>query len=49
MEDFLELEEWFEDMDQNSEKKLNDDQHISRGDLVTSKASIDRHQPNEID
>ncbi|KAF2602796.1 hypothetical protein F2Q70_00025966 [Brassica cretica] len=50
MEDFLELEEWFEDMDQNSKKKLDDDQHTSRGDLETSpKASIDRHQPDEID
>ncbi|KAG5384265.1 hypothetical protein IGI04_035735 [Brassica rapa subsp. trilocularis] len=50
MEDFLELEEWLEDMDQNSKKKLNDDQHTSRGNLETSpKASIDRHQPDEID
>ncbi|KAF2556915.1 hypothetical protein F2Q68_00017581 [Brassica cretica] len=49
MEDFLELEEWLEDMDQNSQKKLDDDQHTSRGDLETSKASIDRHQPDEID
>ncbi|KAF2594064.1 hypothetical protein F2Q70_00043389 [Brassica cretica] len=49
MEDFLELEEWLEDMDQNSKKKLDDDQHTSRGDLETSKASIDRHQPDEID
>ncbi|KAF2563463.1 hypothetical protein F2Q70_00016123 [Brassica cretica] len=50
MEDFLELEEWLEDMDQNSEKKLDVDQHTSRGDLETSpKASIDRHQPDEID
>ncbi|KAF2614702.1 hypothetical protein F2Q70_00011938 [Brassica cretica] len=49
MEDFLELEEWLEEMDQNSEKKLDDDQHTSRGDLETSKASIDRHQPAEID
>ncbi|KAF3494693.1 hypothetical protein DY000_02054172 [Brassica cretica] len=50
MEDFLELEEWLEDMDQNSEKKLDDDQHTSRGDLETSpKANIDRHQPDEID
>ncbi|KAF2592014.1 hypothetical protein F2Q70_00039162 [Brassica cretica] len=37
-------------MDQNSKKKLDDDQHTSRGDLETSpKASIDRHQPNGID
>ncbi|WZZ78352.1 hypothetical protein YC2023_098924 [Brassica napus] len=49
MEDFLELEEWLEDMDQNSKKKLDEDQHTSRGDLETSKASIDRHQPDEID
>ncbi|WZZ35221.1 hypothetical protein YC2023_018622 [Brassica napus] len=49
MEDFLELEEWLEDMDQNSKKKLDDDQHTSRGDLETSKASIDRRQPDEID
>ncbi|KAF3513320.1 hypothetical protein F2Q69_00007067 [Brassica cretica] len=49
MEDFLELEEWLEDMDHNSKKKLDDDQHTSRGDLETSpKASIDRHQPDEI-
>ncbi|KAF3533899.1 hypothetical protein DY000_02040942 [Brassica cretica] len=49
MEDFLELEEWLEDMDQNSKKKLDDDQHTSRGDLETSKANIERHQPDEID
>ncbi|WZZ78351.1 hypothetical protein YC2023_098923 [Brassica napus] len=49
IEDFLELEEWLEDMDQNLKKKLDDDQHTSRGDLETSKASIDRHQPDEID
>uniref|UniRef100_A0A0D3D7V5 Uncharacterized protein n=1 Tax=Brassica oleracea var. oleracea TaxID=109376 RepID=A0A0D3D7V5_BRAOL len=50
MEDFLELEECLEDMDQNLEKKLDDDQHTSRGDLETSpKGSIDRHQPDEID
>nr|VDD27009.1 unnamed protein product [Brassica oleracea] len=36
-------------MDQNSEKNLDDDQHTSRGDLETSKASIDRYQPAEID
>ncbi|WZZ71697.1 hypothetical protein YC2023_083067 [Brassica napus] len=46
MEDFLELEEWLEDMDQMSKKKLDDDQHTSRGDLETSpKASIDRQPP----
>ncbi|KAF3510684.1 hypothetical protein F2Q69_00005948 [Brassica cretica] len=49
MDDSLELEEWLEDIDQNSKKKLDDDQHTSRGDLETSKASIGRHQPNEID
>ncbi|KAF3538404.1 hypothetical protein F2Q69_00022868 [Brassica cretica] len=36
-------------MDQNSKKKLDGDQHTSRGDLETSKASIDQHQPDEID
>ncbi|KAG2255658.1 hypothetical protein Bca52824_074952, partial [Brassica carinata] len=36
-------------MDQNSKKKLDDDQHTSRGDLETSlKVRIDRHQPDEI-
>ncbi|KAF3548657.1 hypothetical protein DY000_02004876 [Brassica cretica] len=49
MEDSLELEEWLEDMDQNSKRKLDDDHHTSRGDLGTSKASIGRHQPDEID
>ena len=49
MEDFLKLEEWLENMDQNLKKKLDDDQHTSRGDLETSKASIGRHQPDEID
>ncbi|WZZ51527.1 hypothetical protein YC2023_051634 [Brassica napus] len=49
MEDSSELEEWLKDIDQNSEKKLDDDQHTSRGDLETSKASIDQHQPDEID
>ena len=50
MENFLELEKWLEDMDQNSQKKLDDDHHTSRGDLETSpKASIDRHQPDGID
>ncbi|KAF3573114.1 hypothetical protein F2Q69_00058964 [Brassica cretica] len=50
MEDFFELEEWLEDMDQNSKQKLDEDQHTSRGDLETSpKASIDRHHPDEID
>ncbi|KAG2331521.1 hypothetical protein Bca52824_002701 [Brassica carinata] len=33
MEDFLELEEWLEAMDQNSEKKLDDNQHTSRGNI----------------
>ncbi|KAF2616957.1 hypothetical protein F2Q68_00038932 [Brassica cretica] len=49
MEDSLELEELPEDIDQNSKKKLDDDQHTSRGDLETSKDSIGRHQPDEID
>ncbi|KAG5393742.1 hypothetical protein IGI04_023705 [Brassica rapa subsp. trilocularis] len=49
IEDFLELEEWLEDMDHNLKKKLDDDQHTSRGDLETSKANIDRQQPDEID
>ncbi|WZZ50823.1 hypothetical protein YC2023_050930 [Brassica napus] len=49
MEYFLEVEEWLEDMDQNLKKKLDDNQHTSRGDLETSKASIDRHQPYKID
>ncbi|KAF3546866.1 hypothetical protein DY000_02007993 [Brassica cretica] len=31
------------------EKKLDDDPHTSRGDLETSKASIGRHQHDEID
>ncbi|KAF3595197.1 hypothetical protein DY000_02022062 [Brassica cretica] len=49
LEEFLELEEWLEDMDQNSKKKLDDDQNTSRGDLETSpKAIIGRHQPDEI-
>ena len=50
LEEFLELEEWLEDMDQNSKKKLDDDQHTSRGDLETSpKASIDRQSADSID
>ncbi|KAF2560454.1 hypothetical protein F2Q70_00017761 [Brassica cretica] len=51
MEDFLELEDEAqpENLDHNLEKKLDDDQHTSRGDLETSKARIDRHQPDEID
>ncbi|KAF2581106.1 hypothetical protein F2Q68_00004995 [Brassica cretica] len=49
MEDFLELEEWLEDMYQNSKKKVDDDHHTSRGDLETSMTSIDRHQPDQID
>uniref|UniRef100_A0A0D3D4N8 Uncharacterized protein n=1 Tax=Brassica oleracea var. oleracea TaxID=109376 RepID=A0A0D3D4N8_BRAOL len=49
MEDSLDLEEWLEDMDQNSKKKLDDDQHTLRGDLETSKGSIGRDQPDEID
>uniref|UniRef100_A0A0D3DKA4 Uncharacterized protein n=1 Tax=Brassica oleracea var. oleracea TaxID=109376 RepID=A0A0D3DKA4_BRAOL len=31
------------------DKKLDDDQHTSIGDLQTSKTSIDQHQPDEID
>ena len=50
MEDFLELDEWLEDMDQNSKKKLDEDQYTSRGDLKTSpNSSIDQHQPDEND
>ncbi|KAF2617662.1 hypothetical protein F2Q68_00039317 [Brassica cretica] len=50
MEDFLELEEWLEDMDQNLQKKLDYDHHTSRGNLETSpKAGIDRPQPDGID
>ncbi|KAF2568537.1 hypothetical protein F2Q68_00025240 [Brassica cretica] len=50
LEELLELEEWLEDMDQISKKKLDDDQNTSRRDLETSpKASIGRHQPDEID
>ncbi|KAF3508442.1 hypothetical protein F2Q69_00005923 [Brassica cretica] len=48
MEDSLELEEWLEDIDQNSEKKLDDDQYTSRGDLETSKASIGRHRRQDL-
>ena len=37
-------------MDQNSEKKLDDDQHTLRGDLETSpKASFDRQSADSID
>ena len=37
-------------MDQNSENKLDDDEHTSRGDLETSpKANINRRQHDEID
>ncbi|KAF2530937.1 hypothetical protein F2Q70_00030131 [Brassica cretica] len=51
MEDFLELEdeEQPENLDHNLEKKLDDCQHTSEKDLETSKASIDRYQPDEID
>ena len=50
MEDFMEPEEWLEDMDHKSKKKLDDYQDTSRGDLENSpKASIDRHQPDGID
>ena len=45
MEDFLELEEWFD-----SEQKLDDERNTTRKDLETSpRATIDRHQPDEID
>ncbi|KAH0858981.1 hypothetical protein HID58_087242 [Brassica napus] len=44
MEDFLELEEWFD-----PEQKLDDERNTMRKDLETSsKASIDRHQHDEI-
>ena len=52
MEDFLELEDGAQpqDLDQNSEQKLDDDQHISVKDLETSpEASIDRHRQPYID
>ncbi|KAF3599820.1 hypothetical protein F2Q69_00036391 [Brassica cretica] len=50
MEDFLELEDeaQSENLDHNLEKKLDDYQHTSEKDLETSKASIGRHQPDEI-
>ncbi|KAG2298968.1 hypothetical protein Bca52824_035440 [Brassica carinata] len=50
MEDFLELEEWLEDLDQNSKQKL-DDQHSSgKGlEISTKTDDIDRHKPYEID
>ncbi|KAF2576431.1 hypothetical protein F2Q70_00003908 [Brassica cretica] len=44
MEDFLDLEEWFD-----PEQKLDDERNTMRKDLETSsKASIDRHQHDEI-
>ncbi|KAF3527254.1 hypothetical protein DY000_02040934 [Brassica cretica] len=51
MEDFLELEDEAqpENLDHNLEKKLDEYQHTSEKDLETSKASIGRHQPDEID
>ncbi|KAG2328606.1 hypothetical protein Bca52824_011334 [Brassica carinata] len=50
MEDFLELEEWLEDMDQNSKQKVYDDQHTSGKGLETlPKNDIDQHERNEID
>ncbi|KAF2575894.1 hypothetical protein F2Q70_00004337 [Brassica cretica] len=49
LEEFLELEDGEKLEDLYSKKKLDDDQHTSRGDLETSKAIIDRHQPDEID
>ena len=50
MEDFLELEEWLEDLDQNSKQKL-DDQHTSGKGLEISPKTDDiyRHKPDEID
>ncbi|KAL0730624.1 hypothetical protein Bca4012_026717 [Brassica carinata] len=50
MEDFLELEEWLEDLDQNSKQKL-DDQHTSgKGlEILPKTDDIDRHKPDEID
>uniref|UniRef100_M4DSH7 Uncharacterized protein n=1 Tax=Brassica campestris TaxID=3711 RepID=M4DSH7_BRACM len=50
MEDFLKLEDEAqpESLDHNLEKKLDDYQHTSEKDLETSKASINRHQPDEI-
>ncbi|KAF3594554.1 hypothetical protein DY000_02022342 [Brassica cretica] len=51
MEYFLELEDEAqpENLNHNLEKKLDDYQHTSEKDLETSKASIDRHQPDTID
>ncbi|KAG5397513.1 hypothetical protein IGI04_019327, partial [Brassica rapa subsp. trilocularis] len=48
--DFLELEEWLGDLDQNPKQKF-DDQHTSGKGLENSlKAdNIDRHKPDEID
>ncbi|KAF2594715.1 hypothetical protein F2Q70_00043420 [Brassica cretica] len=57
-EDFSELKDFLkvldeahhEDLGQNSEKKLDDDQHTLERDLETSpKASIDRHRQPDID
>ncbi|KAF3530376.1 hypothetical protein DY000_02040985 [Brassica cretica] len=51
MEDFLELEDEAQpqNLEHNLEKKLDDYQQTSEKDLETSKASIGRHQPDEID
>uniref|UniRef100_A0A0D3A9X0 Uncharacterized protein n=1 Tax=Brassica oleracea var. oleracea TaxID=109376 RepID=A0A0D3A9X0_BRAOL len=51
MEDFLELEDEAQpqNLEHNLEKKLDEYQHTSEKDLETSKASIARHQPDEID
>ncbi|KAG2330095.1 hypothetical protein Bca4012_020351 [Brassica carinata] len=50
MEDFLELEDWLEDIDQNSKQKLDDDRYTSGKALETSpRADIGRHEPDEID
>ncbi|WZY77812.1 hypothetical protein YC2023_024196 [Brassica napus] len=50
MEDFLELEEWLGDLDQNPKQKFYDQHTSGRGLKISPKADdIDRHQPDEID
>ncbi|KAG2328602.1 hypothetical protein Bca52824_011330 [Brassica carinata] len=50
MEDFLELEEWLEDLDQNSKQKLDDQNTLGKGLEISPKTDdIDRHKPYEID
>ncbi|KAF3527004.1 hypothetical protein F2Q69_00047885 [Brassica cretica] len=44
MEYFLELEEWLD-----SDQKLDNEQNLTRDLKTLLKASIDRHQPNDID